>query len=969
MARTPDRRPGESDEEGIVLENRSPGDNPSLAGGIRYVDGSFSFKDSLGLFNPRSGLAAAGSDTELQYNYLGFLSASSDLKFARDRKSLIATNISGSHTSLSDGSSFIIAGGNMSVVTGSNGSILLSTVNSGTISGISAGTGLLGGGTSGSVSLRINDSVVATVSGTTFTGFVKFSSGLSGSLTRLVDGTSYIASGTGINVSSGSTGRITLTLSNTGSAGSYGSASQVPVFSTDAQGRVSSATNTSIQISESQVTNLSSSLSDRALKSTSIIAGNGLLGGGDLSTNRTFRIDNAVVATVSGTVFTGVVKFDSGLSGSLTRLVSGDPYIVGGSNIVVTTGSNGTITIDAVGGANGGGLVDGFGSPNYVSKWQDTNTLTNSIIYDDGVSVGIGTVAGGDRLTVMGNSSLTGSLLPGSDATYNLGSSSKRWKIFSSNLQAYGITNFYGSIVPSNNSNYDIGTTANNWRNIFATNISGSLIGSGLTLGSVVFSGPDGLLTGSNSNFFWDNENNRLGIGTNSPLMPLEVFGTSGSLFSVTDNLSGSLFSICGVSGVPIFEVFSDFRVKLGGGYNLSALTVTGSLVGVGTSSPASRLHVLGTSSPSTPALVVQAGSSSPTANLLDIRNSSGNTVASLDHTGAFTASFGSFTTSITTPTLTATSGLSGSLTKLSNGNSYLVAGPGISIITGSNGSVVITNDGTVGDITAVTAGRGLSGGGTSGQVSLSINDSIVATVSGTRFTGVTNHTAGLSGSLTRLSDGSSYIKAGDGITVVTGSNGSVTISLGAISYATASFTDATSVTVNHDIGMSLYDIEVFDASYDKMIPKSATATSPTQSNIAFSIPTSGYIVVGAPVAGGSGTSTLGSLTTTVGSAPYFGSRAWVNFNGMGTVSIRTSQNVSSITDYGTGHYSVNFTTPMADDSYNTVLSAEGSSGSGPLICGPQQSGTYSASSVSIHVITYSGSDSDSEKISVTVIR
>ena len=47
--------------------------------------------------------------------------------------------------------------------------------------------------------------------------------------------------------------------------------------------------------------------------------------------------------------------------------------------------------------------------------------------------------------------------------------------------------------------------------------------------------------------------------------------------------------------------------------------------------------------------------------------------------------------------------------------------------------------------------------------------------------------------------------------------------------------------------------------------------------------------------------------------------KAWVNFNGTGTVAIRGSYNVSSITDNGTGDYTVNFTVAMADTSYSTV--------------------------------------------------
>jgi hypothetical protein len=45
--------------------------------------------------------------------------------------------------------------------------------------------------------------------------------------------------------------------------------------------------------------------------------------------------------------------------------------------------------------------------------------------------------------------------------------------------------------------------------------------------------------------------------------------------------------------------------------------------------------------------------------------------------------------------------------------------------------------------------------------------------------------------------------------------------------------------------------------------------------------------------------------------------KAWVNFNGTGTVAIRASGNVSSITDTGTGDYTVNFTVAMVDANYS----------------------------------------------------
>lgn len=67
-----------------------------------------------------------------------------------------------------------------------------------------------------------------------------------------------------------------------------------------------------------------------------------------------------------------------------------------------------------------------------------------------------------------------------------------------------------------------------------------------------------------------------------------------------------------------------------------------------------------------------------------------------------------------------------------------------------------------------------------------------------------------------------------------------------------------------------------------------------------------------------SGTTTTGAL------------RAWVNFNGTGTVAIRASGNVTSITDNGVADYTVNLTTAMPDVNYTIALSIGGTSGSLP---------------------------------------
>ena len=69
------------------------------------------------------------------------------------------------------------------------------------------------------------------------------------------------------------------------------------------------------------------------------------------------------------------------------------------------------------------------------------------------------------------------------------------------------------------------------------------------------------------------------------------------------------------------------------------------------------------------------------------------------------------------------------------------------------------------------------------------------------------------------------------------------------------------------------------------------------------------------------------------GNAPMYACRAWVNFNGTGTVAIRASGNVSSITDNGVGDYTINFTSALPNSNYLVNLSrANGGASSGQLV-------------------------------------
>jgi hypothetical protein len=94
--------------------------------------------------------------------------------------------------------------------------------------------------------------------------------------------------------------------------------------------------------------------------------------------------------------------------------------------------------------------------------------------------------------------------------------------------------------------------------------------------------------------------------------------------------------------------------------------------------------------------------------------------------------------------------------------------------------------------------------------------------------------------------------------------------------------------------------------------------------------------------------------------------KAWVNFNGTGTVAIRASYNVSSITDNGTGNYTVNFTTAMADANYAAF---QGGESGAPRIAAANRTTS------SLGVLTTSlssglgGSGADSASVDVAIFR
>jgi hypothetical protein len=117
-----------------------------------------------------------------------------------------------------------------------------------------------------------------------------------------------------------------------------------------------------------------------------------------------------------------------------------------------------------------------------------------------------------------------------------------------------------------------------------------------------------------------------------------------------------------------------------------------------------------------------------------------------------------------------------------------------------------------------------------------------------------------------------------------------------------------------------------------------------------------------------------GSVSTSSANVIQGSAKAWVNFNGTGTVAIRDSYNVSSITDLGTGSYAINFTNALPNANYCTNVTAGFTAGSGGLVgvanFSRQADVTVAptTSAVTVSTITGGGSAVDTAYVNVSVL-
>lgn len=150
-------------------------------------------------------------------------------------------------------------------------------------------------------------------------------------------------------------------------------------------------------------------------------------------------------------------------------------------------------------------------------------------------------------------------------------------------------------------------------------------------------------------------------------------------------------------------------------------------------------------------------------------------------------------------------------------------------------------------------------------------------------------------------------------------------------------------------------------------------------SSIVLTGETSGAVTVSAPAVAGTRTITLPAATGTAiledgsnnlqmnsgfgSSATAYGVRAWVSIDGTGTVGINASGNVSSITDAGTGIYTVNFATAMPDTNFSVSVTS-------PLHSYDRSNSVArTTTSCQIGSFAFNGANTDYDPINVLVVR
>jgi hypothetical protein len=260
-------------------------------------------------------------------------------------------------------------------------------------------------------------------------GVSKFTQGLSGSLTRLTDGTAYLNAGTNITIATGSNGAITISTSGGGDVTGPGSSTDTAIarFNGLTGKIIQNTAGVTINASNNVVTSGSFSVKDgagievAAIRNTGAITGSNALLSGNLSVNGTG------INTISTTFnFVDTTATTLNLARGATTLTAGAP---GGSTTFQgnLTGSNvlaSTLTV-----TNGATFGGGFGNTG-VSITTTGNISADGTLLVVGATTLSGSVtlgdATGDDITFNGYAA--SSLIPKTTNSFDLGTPDLRWR-------------------------------------------------------------------------------------------------------------------------------------------------------------------------------------------------------------------------------------------------------------------------------------------------------------------------------------------------------------------------------------------------------------------------------------------------------------------------------------------------------------------------------------------------------------
>jgi len=336
------------------------------------------------------------------------------------------------------------------------------------------------------------------------------------------------------------------------------------------------------------------------------------------------------------------------------------PYVFptadGTNGQVLTTNGSGTLSWTTV---TSGGTVSG--TTNYIAKFTGSTAVGNSLIYDDGSNVGIGTTSAQGRLDVVGANvyepirGITSSASNlESGANNALGLSVNNSNTTAGNGIAIGF-----NTATTNSTLYGVGAIGFN-------NLTHTTLGVPQGKFQVITRDSGGGLT---PKLTIDTSGN-VGIGTASPSNNLSIGASAGKIGFQRGSGDGeyALIGYKGTTGndIYVFEINNtsgtgELRLNQGGTYNPIGMTFytnnaekmridSAGNVGIGTASPGAQLQVT-SSAAATKGLIVK-GAATQSANLTEWQDSTGAVVAAVSPTGAFTGSsftpYGTFNSTTT---------------------------------------------------------------------------------------------------------------------------------------------------------------------------------------------------------------------------------------------------------------------------------------------------------------------------------